>query len=71
MFDWGAQAVTQILETNSSFGLQQALDRIQKRPWLIDNLDGWLQRIEVRQRFALIDVAPLIPEAVFFLCFRF
>lgn len=46
MFDWGAQAVTKILETNNGFGLQQALDRIQKRPWLIDDLDLWLQRIE-------------------------
>uniref|UniRef100_A0A182NNS0 Damage-control phosphatase ARMT1-like metal-binding domain-containing protein n=1 Tax=Anopheles dirus TaxID=7168 RepID=A0A182NNS0_9DIPT len=46
MFDWGAQAVTKILEANNGFGLQQALDRIQKRPWLIDDLDGWLDRIE-------------------------
>ncbi|XP_052864917.1 4'-phosphopantetheine phosphatase [Anopheles cruzii] len=46
MFDWGAQAVTKILETNNSFGLQQALDRIQKRPWLIDDLDRWLKRME-------------------------
>uniref|UniRef100_A0A6E8W1R1 4'-phosphopantetheine phosphatase n=1 Tax=Anopheles coluzzii TaxID=1518534 RepID=A0A6E8W1R1_ANOCL len=46
MFDWGAQAVTKILETNNGFGLQQALDRIQKRPWLIDDLDGWLDRME-------------------------
>uniref|UniRef100_A0AAG5DXS3 4'-phosphopantetheine phosphatase n=1 Tax=Anopheles atroparvus TaxID=41427 RepID=A0AAG5DXS3_ANOAO len=46
MFDWGAQAVTKILESNNGFGLQQALDRIQKRPWLIDDLDLWLKRIE-------------------------
>ncbi|XP_035919214.1 4'-phosphopantetheine phosphatase-like [Anopheles stephensi] len=46
MFDWGAQAVTKILETNNGFGLQQALDRIQKRPWLIDDLDGWLNRMQ-------------------------
>uniref|UniRef100_A0A182MVL1 4'-phosphopantetheine phosphatase n=1 Tax=Anopheles culicifacies TaxID=139723 RepID=A0A182MVL1_9DIPT len=46
MFDWGAQAVTKILETNNGFGLQQALDRIQKRPWLVDDLDDWLNRME-------------------------
>ncbi|XP_053673880.1 4'-phosphopantetheine phosphatase [Anopheles nili] len=46
MFDWGAQAVTKILEANNGFGLQQALDRIQKRPWLIDDLDAWLARVE-------------------------
>ncbi|XP_053662926.1 4'-phosphopantetheine phosphatase [Anopheles marshallii] len=46
MFDWGAKAVTKILEANNGFGLQQALDRIQKRPWLIDDLDSWLNRME-------------------------
>ncbi|XP_036328282.1 4'-phosphopantetheine phosphatase-like [Rhagoletis pomonella] len=45
MFDWGAQAVTSILEQDSKFGLHAALDRIEKRPWLIDNLDAWLQRL--------------------------
>ncbi|XP_004531491.1 pantothenate kinase 4 [Ceratitis capitata] len=45
MFDWGAQAVTSILEEDSNFGLHSALDRIEKRPWLVDNLDNWLQRM--------------------------
>lgn len=47
MFDWGAQAVAQILENDESFGLEEALERIQKRPWLVDCLDQWLERIKV------------------------
>lgn len=46
MFDWGAQAVTDILRNDTSFGLHAALDKIQKRPWLMDNLDSWLQRMQ-------------------------
>lgn len=47
MFDWGAQAVSQILETDKNFGLDEALQRIQQRPWLIDCLDQWLDRLQV------------------------
>ncbi|XP_062563734.1 4'-phosphopantetheine phosphatase isoform X2 [Armigeres subalbatus] len=46
MFDWGAQAVAQILENDANFGLEEALDQIQKRPWLIDCLDQWLDRTQ-------------------------
>uniref|UniRef100_A0A1B0BSE3 4'-phosphopantetheine phosphatase n=2 Tax=Nemorhina TaxID=44051 RepID=A0A1B0BSE3_9MUSC len=46
MFDWGAQAVTNILQEDASFGLNAALERIQKRPWLMDDLDAWLQRLQ-------------------------
>lgn len=46
MFDWGAQAIANILEQNSSFGLHSALDSIEERPWLLDNLDNWLQRLK-------------------------
>lgn len=46
MFDWGAQAVAQILENDASFGLEEALNQIQKRPWLIDCLDQWLDRTQ-------------------------
>lgn len=46
MFDWGAQAVTEIIENNKSFGLNDALCQIQPRPWLIDGLDDWLKRLQ-------------------------
>lgn len=47
IFDWGALVVAQILENELSFGLANALKHIQPRPWLIDGMDGWLERIEV------------------------
>lgn len=46
MFDWGAQAVTNIIQNDKTFGLHAALERIQKRPWLMDDLDAFLQRLE-------------------------
>ncbi|XP_041973987.1 4'-phosphopantetheine phosphatase [Aricia agestis] len=42
MFDWGAQAVTSILDC----GLYVALEKIQKRPWLFDGLEKWIQKLE-------------------------
>lgn len=47
IFDWGALVVTQILANNQSFGLEDAMDRIQPRPWLIDGFERWLKRVEV------------------------
>lgn len=46
MFDWGAQAVAQILENDADFGLEEALEQIQKRPWLVDCLNQWLDRTQ-------------------------
>lgn len=45
MFDWGASAVTEILQNDKTFGLQEALTKIQQRPWLVDGLDNWLKRV--------------------------
>lgn len=47
MFDWGATAITAILEKEAVFGLQEALDKIQKRPWLFDGLEKWLDKLQV------------------------
>ncbi|XP_037958258.1 4'-phosphopantetheine phosphatase [Teleopsis dalmanni] len=46
MFDWGAQAVANILANDTTFGLHAALEHIQKRPWLMDDLDSWLSRVQ-------------------------
>lgn len=46
IFDWGALVVTQILANNQSFGLDDAMERIQPRPWLIDGFDDWMKRLE-------------------------
>lgn len=39
--------VVKIMETDASYGMENALKQIQPRPWLIDGLDVWLDRIEV------------------------
>lgn len=52
MFDWGAQAVTAILDC----GLYEALEKIQKRPWLFDGLEKWLVKLEVQFIFTLKDM---------------
>lgn len=46
MFDWGAKAVTDILET-SEFHLADAMNTIQKRPWFRDDLDEWISKFKV------------------------
>lgn len=47
VFDWGAKAVTDILENSLKFGLLEALDTIEKRPWFIDKFDLWTKRLKV------------------------
>ncbi|KAL0276032.1 UNVERIFIED_CONTAM: hypothetical protein PYX00_003707 [Menopon gallinae] len=47
MFDWGAKEVAALLENkNNNFGFEQALEKIPRRPWLIDNLDKWIERLK-------------------------
>lgn len=48
MFDWGAKAVADILEESNGFGLTQAMQRIQQRPWFHDDLEYWINRLQVR-----------------------
>lgn len=48
MFDWGAKAVTDILEISDNFGLQQAMQLIQKRPWFKDDMNEWVQHVQRR-----------------------
>lgn len=60
MFDWGAKAVSEIIENNRTFGLQDALACIQSRPWLIDGFDAWLTRLKVWQLFIYLKKQILI-----------
>ncbi|KAJ8947433.1 hypothetical protein NQ318_009639 [Aromia moschata] len=46
VFDWGAKAVTDILERTHHFGLAEAMMTIQKRPWFHDDLDSWIKRLK-------------------------
>ena len=48
MFDWGARAVTDILEVSVDFNLSDAMDRIEKRPWFKDDLESWIKKLQVR-----------------------
>ena len=51
VFDWGAKAVTDILEKEKDkiLPFSAAMDTLQKRPWLIDHLEEFARRIEIYQ----------------------
>ncbi|XP_065055956.1 4'-phosphopantetheine phosphatase-like [Rhopilema esculentum] len=44
-FDWGAGEVVKCIK-NGTFTFEDAKKKLQKRPWLCDDLDAWLQRCE-------------------------
>lgn len=46
MFDWGAREVTSLLEGPDQFGFAEARAKVQKRPWLVDRLDEWINRLK-------------------------
>lgn len=48
MFDWGAKAVSDILEGDVSFGLKNAMSRIYDRSWIVNGLPDFLDRMKVR-----------------------
>ncbi|CAH1736599.1 unnamed protein product [Aphis gossypii] len=43
-FDWGAKETVALMKTGE-FDFKQARNRIPARPWLIDSLDNWVQKI--------------------------
>lgn len=47
MFDWGAKAILDLFENCENFGLDEALSKIQPRPWLLDDLDNLIKRLNV------------------------
>lgn len=46
IFDAGATAVQDILKDNQNFGLEEALQKIPDRPWLIDSFDDFMIRLK-------------------------
>ena len=44
--DWGARAITNIILRDKTFDFTAALESIQKRPWLMDDLEKWLERLQ-------------------------
>lgn len=47
VFDWGSAVVANILDEAPAFGLSQAMDTIETRPWFIDDVDLWVKRLNV------------------------
>lgn len=45
IFDSGALEIQMMLKSSNNFNLNEALSKIQKRPWLIDNFDAFLERL--------------------------
>uniref|UniRef100_F7A9D7 4'-phosphopantetheine phosphatase n=2 Tax=Ornithorhynchus anatinus TaxID=9258 RepID=F7A9D7_ORNAN len=46
VFDWGAKAVSDVLESEPHFGFEEAKRKLQERPWLVDSYDVWLERMK-------------------------
>ncbi|CAK6440518.1 unnamed protein product [Pipistrellus nathusii] len=46
VFDWGAKAVSDVLESDPQFGFEEAKRKLEERPWLVDSYDTWLQRLK-------------------------
>ncbi|KAG7189379.1 hypothetical protein KM043_017027 [Ampulex compressa] len=45
IFDWGAKDVATLMET-TEFGFEEAQAKIPDRPWLEDDLDAWIERLQ-------------------------
>uniref|UniRef100_A0AAQ4PSW8 4'-phosphopantetheine phosphatase n=1 Tax=Gasterosteus aculeatus aculeatus TaxID=481459 RepID=A0AAQ4PSW8_GASAC len=46
VFDWGAKAVSDVLESDPEFGFEQAKRQLEERPWLVDSYDEWFERLK-------------------------
>ncbi|KYO31426.1 4'-phosphopantetheine phosphatase [Alligator mississippiensis] len=46
VFDWGAKAVSDVLESETQFGFEEAKSKLQERPWLEDSYNEWLDRLK-------------------------
>ncbi|XP_045715647.1 4'-phosphopantetheine phosphatase [Phyllostomus hastatus] len=46
VFDWGAKAVSDVLESDPHFGFTEAKRKLEERPWLVDCYDRWLRRLK-------------------------
>ncbi|KAK3733934.1 hypothetical protein QZH41_009580 [Actinostola sp. cb2023] len=47
VFDWGAKEVAELMD-KKLLAFETAMDKLQKRPWLIDDLDEWIQNTQDR-----------------------
>jgi hypothetical protein len=45
-YETGATAVQEILNNNKNFGFRDALEKMQKRPWLVDHFEDFMNAME-------------------------
>ena len=45
VFDWGAKEVALLMESEHGLRFEDALTFVNPRPWLVDNLDEWKERL--------------------------
>ncbi|GAB1289322.1 4'-phosphopantetheine phosphatase [Apodemus speciosus] len=66
VFDWGAKAVSDVLESDPQFGFEEAKRKLQERPWLVDSYTRWLQRLKYNSGIDIIlGVFPFVRELLF------
>ena len=46
VFDWGAKEVALLMESRQGLKFEDALKFVNPRPWLVDNLDEWKERLQ-------------------------
>ena len=46
VFDWGAKEVALLMESGQGLKFEDALKFVNPRPWLVDNLDEWKERLQ-------------------------
>ena len=51
VFDWGAKEVAIVMETKG-LDFSEALKMIGPRPWLMDSLDEWVERLRGERKMA-------------------
>ncbi|XP_066230947.1 4'-phosphopantetheine phosphatase isoform X2 [Saccopteryx leptura] len=56
VFDWGAKAVSEVLESDPQFGFEEAKRTLEERPWLVDSYGKWLQRLKVQADNSGVDI---------------
>ncbi|CAB3400703.1 unnamed protein product [Caenorhabditis bovis] len=49
VFDWGAKEVVKLMNRTEGFSFQEAIEKVQERPWLIDNFDEFYERYSYYQ----------------------
>ena len=49
VFDWGAKEVALLMESKDGLKFEDALAFVKPRPWLVDNLDEWKERLKQKK----------------------